>query len=309
MQKIIITKGLPASGKTTWAKEFIKKYPTYKRINKDSLRDMLDDGHWTRDNEKHIIQCRNELIELCILNGFNVIVDDTNLHEKHFVQIAGLIENWKEYYRDPDGTPIKVKIETKDFTDVPLKECIENDLKRERSVGKDVIMKMYNQFLKPPDADPIKYNPKLPDCIICDIDGTLSHMTDRTAFEWDKAGGDRVDETIKGVLDTYSFMGMYEHIDTFSAVDCPNILLVSGRDEGCKDQTVSWLDKHQVSYDELFMRPKGDTRKDVEIKTEIYENRIKDKYNVLFVLDDRNQTVEGWRKLGLKCLQVQEGEF
>ncbi len=27
--------------------------------------------------------------------------------------------------------------------------------------------------------------------------------------------------------------------------------------------------------------PKGDTRKDVEIKTEIYENRIKDKYNVL----------------------------
>ena len=46
-----------------------------------------------------------------------------------------------------------------------------------------------------------------------------------------------------------------------------------------------------------------------DIKREIFENYIRDYYNIQFVLDDRNQVVEMWRSLGLKCLQVQEGDF
>jgi len=50
-------------------------------------------------------------------------------------------------------------------------------------------------------------------------------------------------------------------------------------------------------------------RKDVIIKQEIYEEHIKDKYDVLFVMDDRNQVVEFWRSIGLTCFQVAEGNF
>jgi hypothetical protein len=57
------------------------------------------------------------------------------------------------------------------------------------------------------------------------------------------------------------------------------------------------------------MRKEGDVRKDAIVKGEIYEKNINGKYNVLFVLDDRNQMVEMWRGLGLTCLQVADGDF
>lgn len=57
------------------------------------------------------------------------------------------------------------------------------------------------------------------------------------------------------------------------------------------------------------MRPEGDERKDSIVKQEIYEKYIKDRYNVRFVLDDRNQVVDMWREVGLKVLQVAPGDF
>lgn len=57
------------------------------------------------------------------------------------------------------------------------------------------------------------------------------------------------------------------------------------------------------------MRPENDYRKDTIIKREIYEKEILNKFNVLFVLDDRDCVVEQWRDMGLTCLQVAEGDF
>ena len=57
------------------------------------------------------------------------------------------------------------------------------------------------------------------------------------------------------------------------------------------------------------MRPEGDTRKDAILKREIYEREIRNRYNVAYVLDDRDQTVRVWRDLGLTCLQVADGDF
>ena len=85
--------------------------------------------------------------------------------------------------------------------------------------------------------------------------------------------------------------------------------LVSGRMDTYRPQTEAWLVKHKVPYTALFMRPAGDMRKDVLIKQEIYEREIKGKYNVLFVLDDRQQVVYGWRALGLTVFQTAPGDF
>ena len=57
------------------------------------------------------------------------------------------------------------------------------------------------------------------------------------------------------------------------------------------------------------MREEGDRRKDNIVKYEIFNKFIRDKYCVNYVLDDRNQVVEMWRKLGLRTLQVADGNF
>lgn len=274
--------GLPASGKTTWAIKHMAKNPgRYKRINKDDLRSMLDCGKWSSDNEKLIVKVRDALILQSLEAGKHVIVDDTNLHHKHIDQIRQLTKN------------IAI-VETKDFTNVSVKECIERDLKREPSVGKKVILDMYNQFLKlKPQV--IEKDPNLPEAIICDIDGTLA-LFEGNPYERDFMS-DKVNIPIASIL------VVWKNLNT-------KIIIVSGRNNKFKDQTVEWLEKNSINYDLIFMpRNPEDTKKDFILKQEIYEKEIKGKYNVLFVLDDRNRVVELWRSLGLTCLQVADGAF
>lgn len=137
--------------------------------------------------------------------------------------------------------------------------------------------------------------------IICDIDGTLAHRTNRGPFDWDKVGEDEPDFIIWEILLRYrNVQPVARQIQ---------VILLSGRDSVCKDKTIEWLGLFDIPYDKLYMRAKGDMRKDSIIKKEIYDKHIKGKYEVEFVLDDRDQVVKMWRELGLKCLQVAEGDF
>jgi len=92
MLKVILTRGLPGSGKSTWAKSIVSKNPnSYKRINKDDLRAMIDNKYHSDDAEKLILHARDQLIMLFINNGKHVIVDDTNLSDKHYNRIKQLV--------------------------------------------------------------------------------------------------------------------------------------------------------------------------------------------------------------------------
>lgn len=291
MKKVILTKGLPASGKSTWAKQLIDENPgMYKRINKDDLRLMLDNSKWSKDNEKFIIQIRNLLILHTLADGKHVIVDDTNLHPKHETTIRQLVKGLAE-------------VEIKDFTDVPLDECIKRDKSRTNSVGEKVIRQMHKQFLwKEPEKT--EYNDKLFDAIICDLDGTLALFGDKNPYERDFIN-DTLNENVADILRVYNNNSLYTKTIPLQI----KIILVSGRDGKYQDETEKWLFKNNIPYNKLFMRLGGDRRKDVIVKKEIYDNHIKNKYNVLFVLDDRNQVVNMWREQGLTCLQVAEGNF
>lgn len=141
----------------------------------------------------------------------------------------------------------------------------------------------------------IKYEDHLHDAIIVDIDGTLAIRRDRGPYDWSKVGQDDVNDTIRKLLIRYRSI--------------QQLILVSGRDECCRSETIDWLKRNNIAYDELFMRPEGNNEKDSIIKKRIYEDHIKGKFNVDFVLDDRNQVVKMWRELGLTCLQVAEGDF
>ena len=159
---------------------------------------------------------------------------------------------------------------------------------------------MYKDFLAPkasrtPISAP-KWIEGAPDVILCDIDGTLALFGDANPYDRDFSK-DQINQAIWNILKTYD--------DSTSSY----IILLSGRNGKYQEITDKWLDNNGVHYDALFMRKEGDTRKDSIIKEEIYRAEIEGKYNVLFVLDDRNQVVDLWRSLGLTCLQVAEGNF
>jgi hypothetical protein len=144
----------------------------------------------------------------------------------------------------------------------------------------------------------ITTNVKNGNAIICDIDGCAAHRCDRNWFEYDKVINDEPDFAVRNIVNAFYEKGY-------------SVLFVSGR-EGtaiCKELTQRWLNENGFKHHALYMRKEGDFRRDSIVKQEIYEQHIKDKYVVEFVLDDRDLVVSKWRELGLKCLQVQPGAF
>jgi predicted kinase len=281
MNILMMLRGLPASGKSTYAKATVLD-SNWKRVNKDDLRAMIDNGQWSKSNEKKILEARDLLIELYINSGYNVIVDDTNLHPKHEVELKNL------------ANKLNATFSVRDFP-IDVEEAIKRDLARPVSVGEKVIRGMYNQFLAP---KPEVYNPdsSLPKATIVDIDGTLAiNNSGRSPFHWNRVNEDDVNEPVADYV---------RH-----RIKNSNVLIVSGRDSVCRDLTIKWLYENNIPFNALFMRQQGDNRKDSIIKKEIFDNFIKDKYNIELVLDDRNQVVEMWRSLGLTVWQVNEGDF
>ena len=285
MKTVTILKGLPASGKSTWAKQQIDKKPgSYTRVNKDDLRAMMHNSKWSKANEKLVLKVRNKIILETLDQGQHVIVDDTNLHEKHEKEIRELVKG-------------KAVVQVKMFKIEP-EEAVKRDLKRENSVGSKVIMDMFNRFLKPPVKN--KYVPdiSLPTAVICDIDGTIAHGigVSRGPYDWDKVDTDTPDHKIIALVMMMHSVGI-------------KVILMSGRDSESRELTEKWLEDNEVPYDELHMRATGDIRKDSEIKLELFNEHVRNKYNVELVFDDRNQMVDAWRSIGLKCLQVEPGDF
>lgn len=146
------------------------------------------------------------------------------------------------------------------------------------------------------DGGTIKFVNGRESAIIVDIDGTLAHMKGRSPYDWGRVGEDEVDDTIKNIVYLYKINGA-------------KIILVSGRSAVCRTETIEWLERNKIKFDNLYMRGEDDNRKDWLVKQEIYDHYIKDNFNILFVLDDREQVVNMWRENGLKCLQVAEGNF
>jgi predicted kinase len=281
--KVYVYQGLPASGKSSAACKLIDKNPgEYKRVNKDLLRKMLDNSHYTKDNEKFVLHLQDMIILEALKEGKHVIVDNTNLLPAHIERIKQLVKGLAEVWVDDS------------FLQVPVEECIKRDLQRLDSVGKDVIMQMYNKYLKK-EPTPVKYVEGLPDAVIFDLDGTLSLLNGRNPYDASTCEQDLPNPQVVELYHLYK--------------DKYKVILCSGREDKYREQTEKWLVNHNIKYAHLYMRKTDDFRKDNIIKTEIYEEHIALNYNVKVVIDDRRSVVKAWRELGLTVFQVAEGDF
>ena len=145
--------------------------------------------------------------------------------------------------------------------------------------------------------------------VIFDLDGTLALIDkrrdlatkDNGKMDWDvffDPDNIDLDTPNQTVIDMANMLSKQGNL----------IYIFSGRSDKTEDATKDWLDKHNVNYDLLQMRPQGLLYKpDNDLKQD-WLNVIK-KDTVAMVFDDRNQVVDMWRKNGLTTFQVADGDF
>jgi predicted kinase len=286
-----VMRGIPGSGKSTKASAIISKYTksTQKlmpRTNRDEIR--LAYPEW---KESQVVKYERELIHSYFNSGVDFIVDNTHTNENKVKGLRDLAEQYNYSYEIHE-------------MHTPLMECISRDLVRKEKVGKSVILKMACD-IGWYDNDP--YWSLLDDrAVIFDIDGTLANTEHRQHFivskpkDWkgffNAAPLDPVHYPIRNLFHIFR--------ESYHAIIC-----VSGRPSEYRKATEKWLEDNGLNPAWLLMRGFNDKRDDDVIKKELYEKYIKPRFDVKYVVDDRNRVVKMWRSLGLTCLQCAEGDF
>lgn len=297
MPTLYIYRGIPASGKSTEATRFVAQNPGTIRINRDDLRMSMFGKYWDVD-EQAVSMMQQAMMVQAMRKRWDIVSDNTNLRAAYVKPQMVLAQKWG------------YEVVFKDFP-VSLNDAIMRDRAREKSVGEKVIRAFYDRFLHngkfppiPETSEPTPYSQYVPDetlppAIIVDIDGTLAHMNGRGPYEDHLVHTDLVDEVVRDLV-----------VGWLDLNPDGSVIILSGRDEGrSREVTEQWLDSYDIPRRALYMRPAGDTRNDAIVKAELFDAHIAPHYNVKYVLDDRDRVVEMWRAKGIKCLQVEPGDF
>jgi len=302
MPTVHLTIGLPASGKTTFARQLVAESAgQIRRVSLDDLRRMLDDNdgsvRFGKDHEETVLAIQDAAVLAAIKDGFDVVVDNTHLVSRIPNRLKRVLCGQAQF-------------EVHDFTGVDVEECIRRDKLRERTVGEDVIRRMDARLKSAKDGwwrhperlndvpAPAAYvpDPTLPSAVLCDIDGTLALHAGRGPYEIEKCETDLLNEEVARIL------ALCDRAEDY-------VVLLSGRQSEFRPHTERWLKANGVVYDELWMRAEGDRRPDDVVKAELFDAHVRHRYSVRFILDDRSRVVALWRRLGLPCWQVAYGDF
>ena len=148
----------------------------------------------------------------------------------------------------------------------------------------------------------MKLKDKIP-CYVFDLDGTLCNVTHRR--QWIATQPKNWDAWNAGISEDKLNTPVYDALSALSMAF--PIILVSGRGEEYRQITEEWLERHDVTYHQLVMRPAGDFRPDDEIKSELAD-QVEKNYRILGVFDDRKRVVDMWIKRGIFVFDVSQGQ-
>ena len=302
IKKIILTRGIPGSGKSTWAKAWVAESPeTRIRLNWDDIRNMLG-PYWVPSRE-HI----NKVMLWCAVNTaaycdkpYDMVIDNMNLNPKSWKEV----EEWIETYNASShatGMNVQYVLEFKDFF-TPVEECIRRDAMRTNPIGEKTIKdiwRKYRHFIQTQAVERYVNNlrphdPNKPDCIVIDMDSTMCFNTN--GRPWYGEGSTEAminDIPNEGVVNLVKSQG-------YPVVVC------TGRNQDQLRVTEQWLNKHGVYPEMMFFRANNDFRTGVEVKSELMEEILKI-YNVVAVFEDCEPIVAKFREMGLTVLQPNKG--
>lgn len=293
--KAVLTVGVSASGKTTWATDFVSSSDDHwVNINRDDIRaEIYESKHpgkeftWAKWNWKWeglVTMRQSDMIACALRRGLNVIISDTNLNEGRRKDLIKSLSSL--------GYDVEVKL-----FDVSFEEALRRDAARKNGVGVSVIARQFQEYNEQFVHLHLKIklraaNENRPRAVLVDVDGTLAnHHGIRSPFDWHKVGEDTLHDEVCDIVKALRAAG-------------EKIVIVSGRDAVCRTETAEWLRDNGIEYDDLFMRDEGDMRSDDIVKAEILEHEILPKYGVKMVIDDRPRVCHMWRSLGIKVIQV-----
>lgn len=303
-KKLILTRGIQGSGKTTWARQWVEEDPENRvRINNDDIRNMLG-KYWVTSRENLVSSIKKNMAEEAINRGYDIVVDNMNLNPKEVLF-------WKDMVKmanmDPDG--YQYEIEFKDFF-IPLEECIRRDAMRPNPIGEKVIRetwKRYKHFIQTTEVENyvnnlIKEDESKPYCLVVDMDSTLCFNTTKRPWYGEGAA--------EGMINDVPNMGVLRLVEQWTRPGVQayshNLIIATGRDTSQEEVTKQWLAKYNIYPQEFYFRKQGDYRKGVEVKKEQIE-KILEKYNVVAIIDDCEPIVDMYREMGLTVLQPNKG--
>lgn len=284
--KLKLLKGLPGSGKSTLAEKYVKD--GWVRVNKDLIREMLHFGKFSNMNEKLVNDVERAIAIEALANGKSVVVDDTNLGERH-------AQSWKDL-AEKAGAAFEIEELKTDFVDCIVRD-IERGLAGGRTVGSHVIIRMAMQYgyYKAPKG-----------YVLCDLDGTIANIDHRLQYgkgetkDWEKFFSLIPNDTPREEV----IAQLYEYADQGYT-----IILVSARPERYRGLTVAWLAKYlQLPYFNLIMRGDHDKRPDTMVKADMLKLWTPAELKKIhMIIDDRPSVIRMWRELGFTVTDVGHG--
>lgn len=289
-KRLMMLVGPPGSGKSTFAKKYEERGFVY--INQDL------------QGREHL-----HLFDLAVLDGKDVIIDRMNFNK---IQRSRYIDVAKK-----NGYETAITVFHENY-----KTCFERcNARKDHATIKDesnarsALNMFFTKYERVSDdeADTVQRiwpDGNKPSAIICDLDGTLCNVEHRRHFvnrpngvkkDWhgffEAMSEDPVIEPVKAILVKF-------------VIDYTNIVYCSGRPDNYRKTTEEWLIKHNADFHvDLFMRNRSDQRQDDIVKEIILDFEILTRYTPFFMLDDRQQVVDMWRKRGYHCLQCAPGDF
>lgn len=300
---VVVVRGIPASGKTTWVTQQIEGYEPGQavRINNDDLSTMLFGAPFINHSKrvgKILHRLRVDMLRtfLEMENGpTDIYIDNTNL-------INEVVSKYEQVAAEYGARFVVVD----HFLSATPEEAIMRDAFRDSPVGRDVILNMYRtaRKLKPwvykeySRVEKYDNDPSLPHIYIVDIDGTVAHKhPERDIHDLSKV---RLDTPNVGVVRAVRALRQMDN----------TVILMTGRSEDSRKETQRWVEDHVGYGIPLYMRKSKDFRPDHVVKHEMFQENIAGKYHVVGVFEDRNQMIRLWRdRLQIPAFQVANGDF
>lgn len=308
-QLLILTRGVPASGKSTWAKKWVEQDPRNRvRINRDDIRMemygkyvlLTPEGKTDVEAEEAVTAEEQRRLNHALGAGKSVVVDNTNLNMRFL----------KPYFTA--AKRFKVKMGHKDFP-ISMQEAMKRNRQRDRVVPDRVIQRMYSylgpqgEFQLFPGSYPVKQIqvPKTREKAIgFDMDGTLTAVHSIRHYVQRPKGKQRdFDSFHRNSLfcppnDAIVEMLQDAHEAGFK------VIITTARGEAYRDVTQAWLDKHNIPYENIFMREPGDMRPDYEVKKDMFDKYVNPHYDLVRQVDDNPQAVQAWVEKGVAVTEV-----
>jgi predicted kinase len=153
-QKVYILCGASGSGKSHWARNKAEKDSNVLIVNKDSLRTMLFGSYgYNSEVEKMVQKIANHSLELALMNGYSVIIDETNLTLDKRVSWAALAECFHtesvlvEFTTDsPDRNIERRMTDSRGVSKDRWREVIEGQCEQYEKPSQDELLLLYTKY-------------------------------------------------------------------------------------------------------------------------------------------------------------------